>query len=229
MNFLLHRHFALRERPRGGDDAAYLLGAMLPDLLRLVAPRRSRIRGAAVDALRLHAASDVRALGDGVAHHHDIDRWFHGCAVFEAGERALKDRFLETGTRRLLLFAHPGFEMCLDGAWLRREAEDVGFDFAGARDLVLEAARVTDLELDPTRVARVLAALDDGMLYDDYRSSRGIARRIAGMRLAFGFGASTADDLERWSAALEPSVESAHAALCELEASRTSSLDAARP
>jgi hypothetical protein len=229
MNFLLHRLFARAERPEGVDEAPFLLGAMLPDLLRLVAPRRSRIRGVAVDALQAHAAADVRALGDGVAHHHEIDRWFHGCSVFEAGERALKERFLATGTRRLLLFAHPAFEMCLDGAWLRRDEGVVELGVIAARELVLEAARTTSIDLDELRLRRVLAAFDDGLLYDDYRSSDGIARRIAGMRAAFGFGGSSLDDLARWSEALEPSVDASGAALLELEASRTSSLLAREP
>lgn len=227
MNFLLHRHFALRERPADLDPSAFSLGAMLPDLLRLVAPRRSLLRAGALDAMRAHASEDVRVLAEGVAHHHAIDRWFHGCAVFEAGERALKDRFLATHTKRLLLFAHPAFEMCLDGAWLRVHAPTGGGVGLRARDalpLVNEAVKLADIAVDAARLERVLAALEDGLLHDDYRTGAGIARRVGGMRMAFGFGAPSADDLARWTDALGPSVHEADAALGALELDRGSSL-----
>lgn len=227
MNFLLHRHFALLERPAELAGEAFALGAMLPDLLRLVAPRRSLLRANAIDAMRAHSDADVRVVGEGVSHHHAIDRWFHGCAVFEAGERALKDRFLATNTKRLLLFAHPAFEMCLDGAWLRVHAPTgggVGPRATDALPLVGEAARLGEIAVDAARLRRVLAALEDGLLHDDYRSSEGIARRVGGMRMAFGFGPPTADDLARWTDALVPSAVEADGALGALERDRASSL-----
>lgn len=228
MNFLLHRHFARAEPAADVDADAFAMGAMLPDLFRLVAPRRALLRGANVEALRESGSAEMRALGEGVAHHHRIDRWFHACAEFEAGERDLKERFLATGTRRLLLFAHPGFEMCLDGAWLRRGG-DAGQIPRAHRQLVFDAAATAGLPIDAPRLARVFDAYDDGALFDDYASSAGIARRIAGMRMSFGFGAATAQDLAAWTDALAASVIAADAALGDLEASRASFLVRERP
>lgn len=228
MNYLLHRHFARREAPPGADVERVAIGAMLPDLFRLVAPRRALLRGAAIDALRAHDDVGVRALGEGVAHHHAIDRWFHGCVVFTQGERALKERFFALGTKRLLLFAHPGFEMCLDGAWLAR-GEAVPPVTPADRALVVEAARVADLPVDLPRLIRVLDAYGTGLLHDDYRAPAGIARRIAGMRRAFGFGDVGEADLDRWAAALVPSVAMAPEALAALERERASFLGAGGP
>ncbi|WP_433936087.1 hypothetical protein AB3662_15395 [Sorangium cellulosum] len=115
MNFLLHRHLAARDL---GSVAAGA-GAMLPDLWRMADRRVRPSRAADRPAALPPRVAEVLA---GIDHHVALDRWFHAAPVFVEGERRLADalRGASLGAPRLALFAHVLWEMCLDGALLRR-------------------------------------------------------------------------------------------------------------
>lgn len=101
VNFLAHAEVARRSRA----DAAYVLGAVLPDLLPMAGVRLDR---AAVP-------DDVAA---GWQAHHVADAAFHASPVFGAGVGALRTDLrrtgLGTGPRRAV--AHVGWELLLDDA-----------------------------------------------------------------------------------------------------------------
>ena len=123
MNFLLHRHLAFAAL---GSEAAGI-GAMLPDLWRM-ADRRVRPAPAALAAEALGDADDAtRDVMRGIEHHLEADLWFHDADVFTLGERATAAALRGAGTsaKKLTLFAHPLWEMCLDGALVRRLGAEV--------------------------------------------------------------------------------------------------------
>lgn len=232
MNFLLHHHFAARELAGEPDVGTAALGAMLPDFFRMALGRRRRDRGTA--SLSPVALSAVGvALQRGAVHHATIDRWFHACAVFTEGERALKRAWLLPDSPKLVLFAHPAWEMCLDGALLDelRGAPPADFSDAGnaLSDVLAVAesdgvATALDSEAKGTfeaRTRRILSALADGTLYADYREAEGIVMRIAGMRTAFGLPFADAPTRARWTEALAPFLDRARESLGELRSART--------
>jgi hypothetical protein len=105
MNFFAHAVLA-SERSRG---AAFVLGAMLPDLCGFA---RVRVGALAADAV-----------ADGVRFHHASDATFHAHRVFTARcaelSAALEARGVRRGPARGV--AHVANELLLDG-WLAREA-----------------------------------------------------------------------------------------------------------
>lgn len=126
MNFLMHRHLAFVAH---GTDLAGA-GAMLPDLWRMA---DRRVRTAPKDAaweLAGEADEATREVMRGIDHHLDADDWFHDASVFREGERATAAalRGAQVAAKKLVLFAHPLWEMCLDGALVRRlgEGEELG-------------------------------------------------------------------------------------------------------
>ncbi|HEX2735133.1 MAG TPA: hypothetical protein VHM70_26185 [Polyangiaceae bacterium] len=98
MNFFGHAVIASWARP----DPAFALGAMLPDLGRMLGAR--------------HVSSEDPALGAGIAFHHESDRVFHQSRVFAEFERAalayFRERRVPRGPRRAL--SHIGVELLLD-------------------------------------------------------------------------------------------------------------------
>src|SRR5437879_348158 len=101
MNFLAHAAVARRH----DDDPAFVLGAVLPDLLPMA--------GVHVD--RTTVTPRVAA---GWRSHHRADAAFHESAVFREGVHALRTDLrataLATGPRRAV--AHVGWELLLDDA-----------------------------------------------------------------------------------------------------------------
>jgi len=95
---------------RAEKDAAFALGAALPDLARVA--RCPRVR----------ALSPSR-LADGVAHHHDIDAAFHGGSAFTSllaeGTARLEAVGIRRGVARAA--AHVGIELHLDGMLAKQE------------------------------------------------------------------------------------------------------------
>lgn len=230
MNFLLHHDFATAETEDAGEEAPFAAGAMLPDLWRM-ADRKVRPREVPVE----ETSSPLGAVLSGIEHHRSIDRWFHRSRVFTEGERHLRQRLFETRSTKLLLFAHPAWEMCLDGALLRERGSDavtraVSESLSRAETGLERAAEMhhfDSVERGPDervrfreRMRRIVAAGKDGTLFDDYASARGIAQRLAGMRMAFGFGPPSHAELESWRRALEASVLAADAALEALREER---------
>ncbi len=209
MNFLLHRHVALAAT--GSDLAA--TGAMLPDLWRMAhrrlhAPWR-RLVGDPADK----AESQVVA---GLWHHRATDEWFHEHPGFTEGESAVKAAIL--GARvlasRISLLAHPIWEICLDGALVRRE---------GAGPLRLALARAFTTARGPTlalearlglpiaeqlalreRMDRFESALVNDPWIDAYQTGSGVAYCIDRVRRRVGLGFMEPSDLARLAAALDP-------------------------
>jgi hypothetical protein len=207
LNFLLHHHLALLDL--GRPEAA--AGAMLPDVWRM-ADRRARPRGRA-------AAPEGGVVGsvcDGVAHHMAVDRWFHGAAVFTRGESRTRDALrCAREAPKMGLFAHVAWELCLDGALLRRLGTEAVLQAARAS---VEAVRpdahvragVLHLALPPAdnarfeaRVERILDAIVQGPWVAGYATGPGVVERLEGIRARLGFAALSPADRQAVAGALE--------------------------
>lgn len=221
MNFVLHFELARGEDASG--DAQVGLGATLPDLYRMVS-RRMRARPSA--HLEDGVGGELDGLQRGIDHHLEADRWFHRTEVFVEGERALARDFATIGAHRLPLFAHAAWEMCLDGAWLRRADGEASLDALG-RAIGAERARVHELALAhgaPTeaehaftaRLERLLDAVASGALPRGYAHAPGLAQRVVGMRAAFGLGLLTEVQQRGLESALAHALERADAGLPRL-------------
>jgi hypothetical protein len=236
MNFLLHHHVALRDL--GRPEAA--AGAMLPDVWRM-ADRRAHARH--VDGER-RAGALVRSVTDGVAHHVSADRWFHDTPVFTRGELAAREALRRArGARKAGLFAHVAWELCLDGALLRRVGtgqvlQAVRASVAAVRpdahhraaDL-LTGLKALDRPRFDVRVDRILDAIALGPWVSGYATASGIVERLDGVRARLGLAAMTGPDRSAVAAALEDLERDADAGLDEILSVRTFSQEgrAARP
>jgi hypothetical protein len=146
-----------------GDDAGYLFGAMLPDLVTMV-------------SVRVPESLPDR-IADGCRAHHRIDAQFHDDATFRAGvvrmRTRLRERGVATGTSRGA--AHVGYELLVDRAlpWDDAVAQSV-------RAALADGRRITD-RFDRTHAAR-WAAMLERLAAADLDPSRAtvdeIARRV---------------------------------------------------
>jgi hypothetical protein len=228
VNFLLHRHFAAEET--GSAHAG--IGAMLPDLWRM-ADRKVRARHERFPADD-HVLDGVLR---GVTHHLDADRWFHRVQVFVDGERALAARLAAApfSAKRLPLFAHVIWEMCLDGALIASVGLDAtvsllrsGFDEtleAAARAATLHhfggAARPDDERRRfEVRMTRLRDELARGPWIDGYQDGPGLAIRTAGVRSRLGFAPFDSDDHARLGDVLDEAAALARPALAALMVAR---------
>ena len=224
MNFLLHRHLAARDL---GSIAG--TGAMLPDLWRM-ADRRVRPAPGPVGST---SGAELAALLAGIDHHLRADRWFHAAPIFLEGERLTSDRLRASGldAPKLGLFAHIAWELCLDGALLRREglapilvALRDGFQVISkaARD----AASLHHFDRVPRTTAeraafeagmrRLLTEIARGPWVEGYQFGAGIAQRIEGMRLRLGLGRFDAVERARLGDVFETLAPDADAAIAAL-------------
>jgi hypothetical protein len=109
MNVLGHASVALAW---GGDDPAFVLGAVLPDLASMVHVRidRSLLEG---------------PVGDGMRCHIDADAIFHDHPDFRAGSAALRRDLASQGLDRgpVRAIGHAGWELLLDGTLVGSPAE----------------------------------------------------------------------------------------------------------
>jgi hypothetical protein len=120
MNFLAHAAVARRI----DDDPAFVLGAVLPDLLPMagLSARSGHgfVRGSDETVTRIAA---------GWALHHRVDEVFHELPAFRTGVQALRVELrttaLDTGPRRAV--AHVGWELLLDDALADDEATTIAF------------------------------------------------------------------------------------------------------
>jgi hypothetical protein len=233
VNFLLHRHLAARDlgSPMAG------IGAMLPDLWRM-ADRRVRPLPPTM-ASRAAAGDELDSILAGIDHHLQIDRWFHAADVFREGERLTFDRFrgIRFAAPKLGLFAHIAWELCLDGALVRRDGLDATLDalrngFAAATGPPADDAASLHHFDRIERTAGEREAFDAGMrqLFTEigrgpwvagYQDGAGVARRIDGIRVRLGFNRLTAEDRVRLGLALDELAPHADAALGRLEVART--------
>jgi hypothetical protein len=220
VNFLLHHHLAARDLGRA-DAAA---GAMLPDVWRM-ADRRARVR----DSVGADPEPALQSVSDGVAHHLAVDARFHRAPVFLDGEMAAREVMRRApGAAKVGLFAHIAWELCFDGALLRREGTERVL--GAVRDAVaavrpdlhhrLAAARVRLPDADRVafeiRVDRILDAIAAGPWVIGYTTGSGIVERLEGLRTRFGFLPMSPADREAIASGLEALVPEADAALGEI-------------
>jgi hypothetical protein len=189
------------------------MGAMLPDVWRM-ADRRAHTRRLDRDAPVPDEESTERrraldGLTEGVTHHLAIDAWFHGTEVFVRGERAARLALRRAeGAPKVGLFAHVAWELCLDGALLRRFGlepmlEAIRASIASVRpDLHHRAAdvhvapRVRDRALFESRVDEILDAIARGPWVSGYATAEGIVERLEGVRARLGFAPMEGCDRE---------------------------------
>ncbi len=224
MNFVLH--FELARREDAGGDLCVALGATLPDLYRM-ASRRVRATGRPGPEL----ARELARLQRGVEHHLEADAWFHRTEVFVEGERALRRDFAAIGAHRLPLFAHAAWEMCLDGALLRRDGERALEQLAGViaserrhvHALALAHGVPPDIEQAfAARLERLLDVVATGALPRGYARAPGLSERVGGMRAAFGLPLPSETQRTALEDALALALERADEALPRLFEARAS-------
>lgn len=221
MNFLFH--FELASHDSGRDRVG--VGAMLPDFWRMVA-RPARARRDVSSELG-GADEGVSDLLEGVRHHLAADLWFHKSPFFSEGEAEASAALALTGSKRMALFGHVVWEMCLDGALLRlvgREqlAARVTAAIAASREAAAKAADIHHRDareragVEPavfeTRMGRLFDAVASFALPDGYMHAAGVALRTRGVRASFGLPEPTPDELESWQQAirsLEPAADRA--------------------
>ncbi|MFO0679872.1 MAG: hypothetical protein U0169_25335 [Polyangiaceae bacterium] len=226
MNFLLH----YRRATAASGSRRTGVGAMLPDLWRM-ADRRVRPVPNDGGGPVVTAGPDIDDVEAGVRMHLDDDLWFHATDVFRSGEAATLAAFRAVtfdAAPRLVLFAHVAWELCLDGALVRRE---------GAPALRAEIARAVGTKGDDERSAfarvaerhhfarvprtdderrafdgtmeRILDGLADGPWIADYAEGRGVAARIDGIRRRFAFPALSDVDRQRLADVFDARIEAA--------------------
>jgi hypothetical protein len=218
VNFVLHHHLAARDL--GRPEAA--VGAMLLDVWRM-ADRRARAR-------RGRAAPEgLEVIMRGVEHHFAADAWFHGAAVFERGERATREALRAArGVPKIGLFAHIAWELCLDGAFLRRAGTEAVLhalraSIASVRPQLhhgaAEACVDVPIEDKPRferRVDQILDAIAEGPWVSGYATAPGIVDRLEGLRARLGFAARSGSERAAVVGAFEPLEPEADLAVQEI-------------
>ena len=208
VNFLLHRHLA---RTLHGSVIAGV-GAMLPDLWRM-ADRRVRTAPPEMARELAGEADDVtHHVLLGIEHHLESDLWFHDAPVFLDGERATREALKSAATKakKLTLFAHPLWEMCLDGALVRRAGSataqrEIAEGFAISKRALRTAAHVHHFHhVTMSGVAEfeenlhaILDALSTGQWIAGYAAPEGLVRALTGMRRRFGLPPFAEDERAR--------------------------------
>jgi hypothetical protein len=143
----------------------------------------------------------------GVAHHGRADAAFHASVGFRDAECAMSRALASVGAPRLSLFGHIAWELCLDGALVRREGQSLlasidegvgrateladGESAARAAARVHHAARTGEplpAEFD-ARFARILRELSVGSWIEGYARGEVIAERLEGIRRHLGLAA----------------------------------------
>jgi hypothetical protein len=130
MNVLGHASVALAW---GGDDPAFVLGAVLPDLASMVHMR--------IDRSVLYGP-----VGDGMSCHIDADAIFHDHPDFRAGSAALRRDLASQGLDRgpVRAIGHAGWELLLDGTLLGSPAEAAYWRALDVGELALDAVAEPD-------------------------------------------------------------------------------------
>ena len=195
MNFLFHFHLAVSDL----DSETSGIGAMLPDIWRM-ADRRVRARRLAVlSSDDSDSDKNLSQLLSGIEHHLDVDEWFHQDPLFIEGEKLTRDAFRDANfsAGKMLLMAHIAWELCLDGALLRRlGVENVLADLrrsfnsipldvhelAVRRHLDPKATARVDVRVFLERLERLFQDIQAGPWITGYAHGPGLARRLGGVR-----------------------------------------------
>ncbi|HEU4533819.1 MAG TPA: hypothetical protein VFS00_06860 [Polyangiaceae bacterium] len=178
---MLHRHLGAADL--GSDEGA--AGAMLPDLVRMAG---ARARPEAI-------AEPGSPLGRGVAHHLELDRWFHRDPTFHEAERRAARALAGAlpGVRKLAPFGHPLWEMCLDGALVLAEGHAptlraLGRALAHVRAWAREGPGAALGGAAVARLEGVCDALEGGPWIAAYTQGAGLAYCVERMRARLGLG-----------------------------------------
>jgi hypothetical protein len=200
---------------------------MLPDLWRM-AHRHVRPAVGTVDSGGSARVGEVLA---GVAHHGRADAAFHRSDSFRDAERAMSRALAGVGAPRLSLFGHIAWELCLDGALVRREGGDLTREVRQGIASVLEvsageAAAATAARLHHAarrgsalpplfdeRVGRMLAELERGRWMEGYARGDVVAERLDAIRSRLGFAALEGAARATLAALLDRAIERADAEL----------------
>ena len=185
MNFFAHAYLAAER----SADAAFVLGAMLPDLCAFAGSRL----GLAPSA----------ALGDGVRFHRATDAVFHANSAFNARCTQLADALQARGVRRgpARGVAHVANELLLDG-WLAREA---GVPVLYRRALGEAARLLGDSDLDPNAsdgVAEICARLQGAPVPESYADAGFVCARVERALASRPYLALAANELSAVASAL---------------------------
>ena len=161
MNFFAHAYLAAER----STDAAFVLGAMLPDLCAFAGSRLG--------------VTPSAALGDGVRFHRATDALFHANGAFNARCAQLADALQARGVRRgpARGVAHVAHELLLDG-WLAHEA---GVPALYRRALGEAARLLGNSDLDPSAsdgVAEVCARLHAAPVPEAYADAAFVCARV---------------------------------------------------
>jgi hypothetical protein len=202
---------------------------MLPDLWRM-AHRHVRPARGVVAPLE----SPLPRLGEvlaGVRHHERADGAFHASESFRDGEQAMARALATIEAPRLPLFGHIAWELCLDGALVRREGAPL---LAQVRDAIASALEPSAGEsavdaaarihhtarkgeaLPPevnARVGHMLAELARGFWIEGYAHGEIVAERLGGIRARLGFPPLEEEPRRALAALLEERIERAGAAI----------------
>jgi hypothetical protein len=176
---------------------------MLPDLWRMAHRHVRPVSGPGAGGASLR----VHEILEGVAHHARADAAFHASDSFRKGERAMMQALAQVGAPRLPLFGHIAWELCLDGALVKREGATLSSEVRAGIACALEApdgepaadaaARIhhdtRKGEALPSgfdgRVHRMLAELGRGRWIEGYAEGAVVAERLDGIRGRLGFAA----------------------------------------
>jgi len=181
MNFLAHAAVARRI----DDDPAFVLGAVLPDLLPMaglsIRSGHGEVRNPSLTVTRTAA---------GWALHHRVDEVFHELPAFRTGVQALRVELrataLGTGPRRAV--AHVGWELLLDDA-LADDAETL----AAFRGALLVGRRYDDHPAWRSLVDRLLEVHPHGPSTTTAIAER--VHRAVSRRPRLAFDAAHLDDV----------------------------------
>lgn len=211
MNFVLHGYLARRDL---GSSVAGV-GAMLPDLWRMA--RRKRIPQAPGGS---GGPPQAEALLAGVAHHVASDAWFHRSDALHAGEASLRGELRDFRAPKMGLLAHPLWEICLDGALLRRvSVGEIRALLAEGLDASLQARLWLGQgapEGFEARMERLWSELRAGPWLDAYCHGEGIAWCLDAMRVRLGLPRLDPHERGRLGAILEARRPVAEEALAEV-------------
>jgi hypothetical protein len=196
---------------------------MLPDLWRMahrhVRPANGGVAGG--------GSPRVDEVLEGVTHHGRADAAFHASPAFREGERAMTKDLALVGAPRLSLFAHIAWELCLDGALVRREGEALVSDVrAGIARTLEHAAGESPVETAArlhhaarkgeavpagfdARVARILGELQRGSWIEGYGRGEVVAERLEGIRSRLGFAAMDRERRSSLAALLDAAIDRA--------------------
>jgi hypothetical protein len=200
---------------------------MLPDVWRM-ANRRARAR-AIEGAAAVEAGRVVRDVNDGIAHHLEVDAWFHRATVFLDGEKAARLALRRAPEApKMGLFAHVAWELCLDGALVRRFGSERLLDPVRASVAAMRPDahhRAADLHFElpiaerprfDARVDSILDAIGLGPWVAGYGTAPGIVERLDGVRMRMDFAPLAGPGREEVAAGLAALEPDADAALDEI-------------